>query len=190
MRTAVVIPVKSFTTAKGRLAEILSPVERESLARLCAEVVIAAGAPLPVYVACSDPDVAAWAHAQGARVVHCPTPGLDNAVAIARTTLLAEGFEHIVVAHGDLPVAEKLEHIAQKGKVTMVADRHRDGTNVLAFPIDSPFHTAYGPGSLDNHIHIAQNANMEYELIEDESLQLDLDTADDLSELNIRQRKQ
>lgn len=189
MRTAVVIPVKSFTMAKGRLAETLNSTERATLARECAEVVVRAAHPLPVYVACSDPDVAQWARAHGAHVVHCSEPGLDTAVATARQHLTDEGFDHVVVAHADLPLAIQLAHIVHEGKVTMVTDRHNDGTNVLAFPLASNFHTAYGPGSLDNHIQIARRAQLHYEVISDQTLELDLDTAEDLAELEIRKRK-
>lgn len=183
MRTGVVICVKSFSLAKGRLAEVLSPEQREDLARRCAEVVLRAASPLPVFVACSDPDVADWATSHGATVVQCPIPGLDAAVSTAREVLSSLGFEHVVVAHADLPLAQKLEHIIEANTVTMVSDRHRDGTNVLSFPLASPFYTAYGPGSLDNHIHIARTAHLAYRVISDASLELDLDTAEDLSEL-------
>lgn len=174
--------------AKGRLAETLNPEEREALARTCAQTVVRAAHPLPVYVACSDPDVASWAEKLGAHVVHCSEPGLDTAIATARQHLTDEGYEHVLVAHADLPLATHLSHIIQPGKVTMVTDRHHDGTNVLAFPLASRFHTAYGPGSLDNHVHIAVNSGLEYEVISDTSLELDLDTADDLTELEIRKR--
>ncbi len=189
VRTAVVIPVKSFTMAKGRLADTLTPAQREDLARTCAETVVHAASPLPAYVVCSDDVVASWASSLGAHVVHCATPGLDVAVAAGRSALAAEGFDHIIVAHADLPLAESLSHVAREGIVTMVTDRHSDGTNVLSFPIASSFTTAYGPGSLDNHMRAAMTCGLAYEVIEDASLALDLDTADDLSELERRRKE-
>lgn len=189
MRTAVVIPVKSFTMAKGRLADTLTPPQRAQLAQECAGTVLRAAPPLSVYVACSDPDVAQWATTQGAQVIHCDTPGLDAAVATSRSVLTSEGFDHIIVAHADLPLAQTFTHIARQGHVTMVTDRHRDGTNVLSFPLLSDFHTAYGPGSLDNHIQIAQSAALPWAIISDTSLELDLDTADDLSEFEKRKKE-
>lgn len=175
--------------AKGRLAATLTGEQRATLARECAATVVKAAHPLAVYVACSDPDVAIWATANGAVVIHCDTPGLDAAVATARDVLSDAGFTHVIVAHGDLPLATSLIHIARQDHVTMVSDRHRDGTNVLSFPLASTFHTAYGPGSLDNHVQIAKDASLAYEVIHDPSLELDLDTADDLSELEKRKEK-
>jgi 2-phospho-L-lactate guanylyltransferase len=189
MRTAVVIPVKSFTMAKGRLAQTLNPAQRAQLARSCADTVVRACTPFPVYIACSDPDVAQWATSHGAQVIHCDAPGLDAAVATARSELATAGFDHIIVAHGDLPLAHTFTHIPRPGRVTIVTDRHRDGSNVVSFPIASDFHTAYGPGSLENHIQIARHAMLTCEVIADVALELDLDTAEDLSELEQRKKE-
>lgn len=186
MRVAVVIPVKSFTLAKGRLSDTLTPAERETLATECATTVLRAASPLPAYVVCSDPVVAEWATSHGAHVVQCLTPGLDVAVAAGRDAAHADGCDHIVVAHADLPLARSFEHVAREGIVTMITDRHSDGTNVLSFPIASDFSTAYGPGSFENHKQIAANAHLHFEVLHDPDLELDLDTADDLTELHRR----
>lgn len=186
MTAAVVIPVKSFTLAKGRLAGTLDADRRSELARSCADAVVSAAAPLPVYVVCSDDDVAGWARSLGARVVICTVPGLDTAVAAGREAARADGLDHLVVAHADLPLARDLARVIRPGRVSLVPDRHRDGTNVLAFPICSGFRTAYGPGSFDNHLRIAADAGLDCDVIEDPDLALDLDTADDLGELDRR----
>ena len=190
MHIAVVIPVKSFTMAKGRLADTLNASERAQLAQSCAEAVVHAARPLPTFVVCSDPVVASWATSLGAIAVDCQIPGLDVAVAAGRRAAEESGADHIVVAHADLPLAERFDHVVRQGKVTFVPDRHRDGTNVLSFPAGSTFSTAYGPGSFDNHVRIAIDAQLEYEVIIDTTLELDLDTADDLGELARREKEQ
>lgn len=183
----MIIPVKSFSLAKGRLADTLNAIEREKLARTCAENVVIAARPLPTYVVCNDDTVAHWATGLGATVVVCETPGLDIAVEHGRKIALENGADHIIVAHADLPLAVTLAHVARAGKITLVPDRHRDGTNVLSFPINSSFHTAYGPGSFDNHVRLAQLSGLECDIITDATLELDLDTADDLGELARRE---
>ena len=190
MRVAVIIPVKSFTVAKGRLSDTLTASQRQELAQSCAEAVVTAARPLHTYIACSDDTVAQWAISHGAHVVHCPTPGLDAAVATSRDAARHDGFTHVIVAHADLPLAETFQHIAHEGSVSAVPDRHHDGTNVLSFPVDSTFVTAYGPGSFDNHKQIADAAGLPFLVINDESLELDLDTADDLTELTKRKKHQ
>ena len=41
------------------------------------------------------------------------------------------GFDHVVVAHADLPLATGSPTLARPGRVTLVPDRRDDGTNVL-----------------------------------------------------------
>lgn len=189
MRTAVVIPIKSFTLAKGRLADTLTPQERASLARQCASTVVRAAAGMDIYVVCSDPDVASWAESVGCTVVDCQTPGLDVAVEAGRARAVADGAEHLVVVHSDLPLADDLAGVIRPGKVSIAPDRHRDGTNVLSFPADCTLHTAYGPGSFDNHLRIAESLGLSVDIVESPNLALDLDTADDLAELDRRHKE-
>ncbi len=188
MRVAVIIPVKSFTVAKGRLSDTLSPAEREKLARDCAGTVVRAARPMPTYVVCSDPSVASWARDSGAEVVHCDVPGLDNAVSAGRRRAVDDGFDHVVVAHADLPLARTFDHVAVEGAVSIVTDRHNDGTNVLSFPAVSPFTTAYGPDSCSNHVQLARSVGLRCVMLDDPDLALDLDTADDLNELTRRRK--
>src|SRR5207244_11280183 len=79
-RVAVLVPVKAFDQAKVRLAPALGPRERARLARVMAEHVLAAAAPLPVAVVCDHDEVAAWARAMHAHVVCAPGAGLNAAV--------------------------------------------------------------------------------------------------------------
>ena len=184
MRVAVVIPVKAFGLAKGRLAGTLSPTERERLSRSCAERVVSSARPWPVYVVCDDDAVASWARGLGAEPVRCATPGLDAAVDAGRRAAAAGGATHVVIAHADLPLARSLAHVPRNGAVSSVPDRHR--TNVLSMPADSAMTTAYGPGSFDNHVDLARASGLTCEIIDDDDLALDLDTVDDLAELDRR----
>ncbi|MFM9225089.1 MAG: 2-phospho-L-lactate guanylyltransferase [Actinomycetota bacterium] len=186
MEVAVVVPVKSFGLAKGRLADSLSADERRDLSRTCAETEVAAAAPWPVYVVCSDSETAQWAHSLGARVVLCEQPGLDTAVAAGRAAVRTDGLDHVVIAHADLPLARTFAGVPRAGRVSLVPDRHRDGTNVLSMPADSTMPTAYGPGSFANHLDLARASGLEIDVIDDPDLALDLDTVEDLDELSRR----
>ncbi|NBO81097.1 MAG: hypothetical protein EBV42_07600 [Actinobacteria bacterium] len=62
---AVVVPIKSFRLAKGRLAQVLNDAEREELARLTAQRVVEAAAGCALFVVCDDDDVAEWAAGVG-----------------------------------------------------------------------------------------------------------------------------
>ncbi len=186
MRVALVVPMKSFNIAKGRLSDVLDANERQQLARDCAQVVLGAAGGWPKYVVCDADDVANWAKEIGAHIVSCPTPGLDVAVAAGITAAIADGAQHIVVAHADLPLAHTYQHLVLDAQVALVPDRHMDGTNVLSFPADMRFATAYGPQSFIRHQEILTTLGHRYVVVNDEELALDLDTADDLTELRKR----
>ena len=55
------------------------------------------------------------------------------------------------MAHGDLPMARGLADLEAFDGVTLVPDRHGDGTNVLRLPATSGFRFSYGPGSFQRH---------------------------------------
>jgi 2-phospho-L-lactate guanylyltransferase len=186
VRVDLVVPVKSFTFAKGRLATVLTENERCDLARACAERVVAAAGDWRVHVVCDDPDVMAWARSLGCAVVRPDVTGLNAAVDAGRHAASNDGAEHIVVAHSDLPLVRTFTHVVAPGIVTLVADRHGDGTNVVSMPATSPFRTSYGPGSFLLHRRHLEESGLDYRCLDDAELALDLDTADDLKELNSR----
>lgn len=186
MSVALVVPVKSFTVAKGRLAGTLSPAERKSLARECATTVVRAASPWPAYVVCESDDIASWALEVGARCVRAHGTGLNEAITDGVRAVRADGFSHVVVAHGDLPLAHSFAHLVDERAVTIVPDRHRDGTNVLSFPTEFDFDTSYGTGSFDAHCRTVQQHGWTLHVVDDSELSLDLDTVDDLDELHRR----
>jgi 2-phospho-L-lactate guanylyltransferase len=183
---AVVIPVKSFTVAKGRLADVLSPADRETLARQCADTVVRAAAPARAYVVCNDAAIAAWARAAGATVVEQRTAGLNGAVRDGWDAAVLDGADHLVIAHADLPLATTFAHLPRDGSLSIVPDRHRDGTNVLSLPAGAHFDLHYGPGSFAAHTAEAAGRGIRCVVVEDDDLALDLDTAEDLDELRRR----
>lgn len=178
--TAVLIPVKSFDMAKGRLADALAPAERAGLARSMARGVVVAARPLPTFVVCGSDEVAQWAVEVGAEVIHFEPPGLNRAVTHGAAELAARGFEHLIVAHGDLPLARELAWLADFDGVTVVADRRGDGTNVLALPLGTDFEFHYGQGSAKAHRTEARRVGLTHRTVEDPELGWDVDTPDDL----------
>jgi 2-phospho-L-lactate guanylyltransferase len=178
---AVLVPVKDFRQAKLRLAPALDGPAREQLARMMAERVVRAAAPLPVSVVCDDPDVAAWASAVGASVLSRPGRGLNGAVTDGVARLAAAGFERVVVAHGDLPLATRLAWVAGFDGVTVVPDRHDEGTNVICVPGGVGFHFAYGAGSFRRHGAEARRLGLALRVVREPQLGWDVDLPDDLS---------
>lgn len=177
----MVVPVKSFTEAKGRLAGTVDPARRQALSKRMAAGVVAAAAPLPVWVVCHDHAVARWAIDVGARVLWRSRSGLNNAVTAAVDALGRMGFDTVIVAHGDLPLARSLAWVAEADGVTIVPDRRGLGTNVMAVPTGVGFRFAYGEDSAPLHRAEAERLGLPVRLIDDDALGWDVDVADDLT---------
>ena len=181
-RTAVVVPIKSFELAKGRLAEVLSAEARAALAKRCAEAVLHAAAPLAVFVVCDDDQVAAWARASGATVVAAPRPGLNEAATAGREAARGAGYQRVLIVHSDLPKPGPLATLAEVATdVVIVPDRHNDGTNALLVPAAGDFTFRYGKGSFAAHQAEAGSRGWTITVAQRPDLALDLDTPDDLT---------
>jgi 2-phospho-L-lactate guanylyltransferase len=177
---AVLVPVKAFAEAKRRLASALPPHERATLARSMADKVVAAAGALPVAVVCDDNDVAVWARQRGALVIWEPEQGLNRAVEAGVSRLGAAGAVQVTVAHADLPLATDLTWVGLFAGVTLVPDRHHDGTNVACVPTAAGFRFSYGPGSFARHEHEARRLGIPLRIVEEPLLAWDVDQPGDL----------
>lgn len=178
---AVLVPIKAFGAAKARLASTLDPDRRAALARAMAATVLAAAAPLPVAVVCDDDEVARWALRHGAAVLPEPGRGLNGAVHAGIAKLAAAGATEVIVAHADLPMASGLAQLAGYRGVTLVPDRRRDGTNVVAVPAEAEFRFSYGPGSFARHVAEAQRLRLPCRVVDEPRLSWDVDVPADLT---------
>ncbi|MGH9087362.1 MAG: 2-phospho-L-lactate guanylyltransferase [Acidimicrobiales bacterium] len=178
---AALVPVKAFADAKQRLGSALSDDERQALVRRMAAKVVAAAAPLPVAVVCDDTEVATWARAHGALVVWEPGRGLNGAVEAGVDRLTAMGVQTVVVAHGDLPWASGLATVGEPSSVTLVPDRHGDGTNVVALPAGCGFRFSYGPGSFARHRVECERLGLTLRVLRRPGLSFDVDWPADLA---------
>lgn len=178
---AVVVPVKAFARAKARLAEVLDAATRAELARAMAGTVLRAAGGLRVVVVCDDPEVRAWAEREGAEALWTPDLGLNGAVEAGVDHLRRRGVERAVVAHADLPLATHLRWVAGSALVTLVPDRHHDGTNVACVPTDAGFRFAYGRGSFAAHRAEAARLGLTARLVPDPRLGWDVDLPADLA---------
>ena len=182
MRSAVVVPVKSFALAKGRLAAHLTEPQRRALAQQMAETVLRAAGDLPVVVACDDDDVATWARSHGASVAWVPGTDLNGAVTAAVAALDAD---RAIVAHADLPKARDLAAVTGTDGVVLVPDRREDGTNVLSVPVASAFPFAYGPGSFARHLALAESLGLAVTVMRPDDLTWDVDEPADLEGIHL-----
>jgi 2-phospho-L-lactate guanylyltransferase len=182
VRLAVLVPVKRFTAAKGRLTGVLGDSDRARLAEWMASGVLDIVAEIPTFVACDDDDVAGWATRMGAQVIWGAGLGLNGAVDDGVGHIAASGYDHVLVSHADLALPETLLDVAHEGCITLVPDRRHDGTNVMSFPAAHALRAAYGGGSFARHLEQALAVDsVPVEVRSDPHLSLDLDTPRDLA---------
>jgi 2-phospho-L-lactate guanylyltransferase len=188
-RAALLVPIKSFRGAKGRLSPVLSAHGREQLARALAANTLAAAGSLCPHVVCGDPAVATAAKALGANVIECVEPGLDIAIATGVTQLGREGFSRVVVAHGDMPLVAGLDRYADPDRygsaqgIVITPDRHLQGTNIISVPTGANVRWSYGPGSFHRHRGEAPRLGLPLRIVRDKSLGWDLDEPEDLQHM-------
>jgi len=179
---AVVIPIKAFEQAKDRLSGVLSTDQRALLARTTALGVLESVRGASVFVVCDNPEVSQWATSHGASVVSQFGAGLNAAVQEGISA--AHEYERVIIVHSDLPLPHRLRELLDstvaRNTVTIVPDRHRDGTNVLIIPSDVGFTCRYGPQSFEAHKAEATKLGLPLQIIFDDELALDIDTPDDL----------
>ena len=182
---AVVIPIKAFEQAKDRLSSVLSTEQRILLARATALGVLESVRGASVFVVCDNPEVSQWATSHGAAVVSQSGAGLNAAVQEGISA--AHEYERVMIVHSDLPLPSRLrvllDSTVASNTVTIVPDRHRDGTNVLIIPSGAGFTCHYGAKSFAAHIAEATKLGLPLHIVEDDELALDIDTPEDLKAL-------
>ncbi len=181
----IVVPLRSFTLGKARLASVLSETEREALARSMAECVVDAADGLRVVIVTSADEVERWARDRSLDVIADPG-SLDAAAAAGREWAVACGLARYAVVHADLPLAKSLDVVVADGgdPVAVIVPDHRDdGTPVLSLPTASLFTFCYGPDSAARHADQARKRSLTVRIVHDAALGFDVDLATDLATL-------
>lgn len=192
MKTIAILPVKSFGAAKQRLAGALGSQSRKALAEAMFADVLSTlrrvrGLDAVVVV---TRDSLAESGAIRRRVPVLPDAeeaGQSNAASIGIRHALAAGFDRVLLAPGDTPLLDPVELaglLERAPAVAIVPDRHLAGTNALLLSPPDVIEPSFGPGSLARHTAAAERTGLEYSVERLRSLMLDVDTPEDLAELN------
>lgn len=195
--TWIALPVRSLAGAKTRLAPALDAPARRMLAekmfRHVLGVAIAFAGASHCMVVTGDPDVARLAAQAGALVVaEGEAAGMNHAVALAaeRLAALADEQPRLLVLPGDLPLLaagelEVLVAAADAGASVVIApDRSRSGTNALLIERPDLMRFSFGEGSFEAHRRQAEQAHLTVAIVSRPRLALDIDTPNDLLELD------
>jgi 2-phospho-L-lactate/phosphoenolpyruvate guanylyltransferase len=200
MRTAAVLPVKSFSRAKQRLGASVEDHLRLELARAMVADVLAAlertQAIERTIVVTREREAALAAHELGAIVLDdVAESGQSEAAALGVAYAASQGFERVLCVPGDCPALdpEELESLLTAGDVTgstpavvIVPDRHGTGTNGLLLSPPEVIAPSFGAGSCERHRQLALARGVTARIERPQSLLLDIDTGADLAELRIR----
>jgi 2-phospho-L-lactate guanylyltransferase len=193
MRTAAVLPVKSFGRAKQRLEAAVGQPDRAELAAAMLADVLAALGGVPriddIVVVTAEPRAAAAARDAGAHVVDDPVEaGQSDAAARGVGAAVALGAERVLLVPGDCPaldareVGRLLADFPAAG-VVIVPDRHGSGTNALLLTPPAAIAPSFGPGSFARHAALGAAAGAGVRVAHAPSLELDVDTPGDLAAL-------
>jgi 2-phospho-L-lactate guanylyltransferase len=195
MRTAAILPIKSFTAAKQRLSPSLGSGSRQALAQAMFSDVLSSLRKVErletISVVTGDPVAAAAAHGERITVVHDSLEaGQSAAAGLGIKHALALGMDRVLLVPGDTPLLDPVEidALLARGEddgmqVVIVPDRHGTGTNALVITPPGAFIPAFGPDSLHRHLSTAQEEGLMHSVEEVPSLLHDVDTPDDLAVL-------
>jgi 2-phospho-L-lactate guanylyltransferase len=96
----------------------------------------------------------------------------------------------VLLVPGDTPLMDPAEVDAlldaserEELGAAIVADRHGTGTNALVLTPPAAIAPAFGPGSLERHVRLAEEAGVAHRVVTVPSLEHDVDTPEDLAAL-------
>jgi 2-phospho-L-lactate/phosphoenolpyruvate guanylyltransferase len=189
VRTAAILPVKSFGAAKQRLASLLGSGSRHALAQAMFQDVLASLRKVEelerIVIVASEPSVEFAADEQVVVFEDDVQEGQSPAALAGIRWAIESGFERVLLVPGDTPllapaeIDQLLENAPEA--VVIVPDRHGTGTNALLLQPPTAIVPSFGPDSLRRHIAAAEAAGVTHRVEQVQSLIFDVDTADDLT---------
>ena len=198
MRTAAILPVKSFARAKQRLGASVADQLRLALARaMVSDVLLALSETAAIeltIVVTREPLAAEAALELGATVVDDDSEqGQSAAAMLGVASALEQGFERVLCVPGDCPAldpSELAELLAPRPRstagVVIGPDRHGTGTNGLLLDPPDAIEPSFGPDSCERHRSLALERGLDCRIERLSSLLLDIDTGADLQALRER----
>jgi 2-phospho-L-lactate guanylyltransferase len=193
MTAVAILPIKSFSEAKQRLAEGLNPGPRRALAEAMFSDVLTAlrrsASVEEIIVVSSDHGVQQIAGGHGALVLEDGKTGHSDAAMVGVARAIELGAQRALLVPGDCPMLDPAEVDALVTRrvaapsVLIIPDRHGSGTNALLLTPPGALRPSFGPGSRERHVATAREAGATPEVVEVPSLALDVDTPEDLAAL-------
>src|SRR4051794_1603743 len=189
VRTAAILPVKSFGDAKQRLGSLLGAGSRHALAQAMFLDVLSSLRKVEgieqVVIVASEPSAEFATEDQVVLLEDDIRDGQSAAAGIGIRWALDAGFERVLLVPGDTPLLAPSELdglLADSPEaVVIVPDRHGTGTNGLLLRPPTVIAPSFGPDSLSRHVAAAEEAGVPHRVERLESLIHAVDTSEDLA---------
>ena len=187
-----IIPVKSLSEAKSRLAPHLTQQQRETLAldmlRHVVQTLCASQEFELVSVVSPDLRVLERARIWGARALFEERNGHNPALHMAALRELREGADALLTISADLPLLtpDDIDVLVERStRFDVVLAPSLDGTGTNAMLARPPLVVPYlfGVNSLERHLGAARRRGLSSTLYASRGLSLDIDTIEDVQEL-------
>ncbi|MFN2587193.1 MAG: 2-phospho-L-lactate guanylyltransferase [Actinomycetota bacterium] len=184
---AAILPVKALEKAKSRLAPEFGAAQRLEIAHALLDDALAlclAADFLRWWVVSEDDIVLGRARDAGLATASDPGTGLNDAIAAAVAPAIAAGAESVTVVPCDVPLAYKgdlvdLLDTGATSDIVLVPSGDDGGTNALFVTPPDLIEPAFGPGSLQRHIALADRHAYRCSILALPRLALDIDTPAD-----------
>lgn len=192
MSTWVIVPVKPLRLAKSRLAEMLSPEDRQKVAEAMFRHVLGVVGQVRqvagTLVISRDNAALAIAREYGAKTIQeSGAPELNTALMRATSIVASWRCDSILILPADLPLitAQDVTDIIELGRkphpsVVIATDRERNGTNALYVQPPGLIQYGYGDNSFQRHAVLGRDAGAEVEIYQSDRLLQDIDLPEDL----------
>jgi len=189
------LPVKAPANAKQRLSALLTPGQRERLARIMFEEVLeklrAARGLDRVVVVTSDEIAAGHARRAGALVFEeTEQRGHSHSADAAARHAMSLGARTVLLAPIDVPLvtSAEIEALAARARhgVVIVPSSDGTGTNALLRTPPDAIESRFGPGSFAAHLNQARERGVPAEVARPAGLMFDIDTPEDAAALIAR----
>lgn len=186
-----IIPVKPLRLAKSRLAEILTPEERQHFAEAMLRHVLGIVRSVPMVtgtlVISRDTHALSIARDYGAKTVQeSGAPELNTALTRAAAIITSWRADALLVLPADLPLLSEYDvrSVCELGmednSLVLASDRNDDGTNALLMRPPGIIPFAYGPGSFHRHAIMGRDAGAVIHTFSSQGLVQDIDLPEDL----------
>ena len=188
MLVHAVVPIKPIAFGKRRLAQALSPRERQLLivAMLGHVIDVLHGTQrvAGVHVLTSDPGLVP----DTCEHMNETSTGLNVALSMTAEILERQNVKRLLILPADLPYlrTEDLDALfdaARNHSVVIAPDASESGTNALLLTPPTLMMPLFGPSSFEAHLRAARSSGHSLSVIHHPGLQKDIDNPEDLDRL-------